>query len=116
MRTLVKHYYDLTNNLTSSLQDLESKLDCKAKENPISNREKKRVLFNLYKSELEEDRLKNSLERMRRGKLKRLTHDSLPKDSRPPRDTRHHAGMLCREKTAKEIQERLLLSQQPKTS
>ena len=35
--TLVKHYNDLTHNLISTLQDLESKLYSKIKQDPISN-------------------------------------------------------------------------------
>ena len=100
--TLVKHYNDLTDILTSTLQDLENKLDKKIKQDPISNRQKKRVLSSLHHSEVEECKLRTSLEETRRGKLEMLARDphhrgdnhhqdtqhDYRRDSR--RDTRHH--------------------------
>ena len=77
--TLVAHYNDLTSSVTSSLQVLERKLEKKSESN-ISTRDKKRALSSLYKSEIEESKLRDSLEKTRNDKFKRLTREHPFKD------------------------------------
>ena len=59
------NYNVLTTNLSSFLETIETKLDIKLKQKNVSNRDKRPVLSSLHKSEVEENKLRTSLERTR---------------------------------------------------
>ena len=80
---LLKHYDALISSLTSALQITERKIQAATNKKQLSQRDERQLLSNLRQSEVEENKLRVTLEQTRQDKLRRLSYSGKSKNKPP---------------------------------
>ena len=84
----LKHDDDLIASLNSAVQVTERKIQTATSKKQLSQRDKRRILSNFRQSEVEENKLRVTLEQTRQDKFRSLTYNRKSKDRRSYRSKR----------------------------